>query len=598
MKDGTPVLTPEDWWTKRRPEIFKLVQQELYGTPLNANFPITWTVTPGSSGTQVASDGNSYLYQQKTFTGVVNISSYPVLRNTPMITATCRYPPTSGTRSPVVITYGEGKTQFQYTAPYGIGTCSYNPTAVQPDSGGANLSSYIIGLTNAGNWRKPTDPGSLVAWAWGVSRLIDAFTNDPDIDQDKIAVEGHSRYGKATLVTGAYDDRVAVTWPSDAGAMGTAMARRAYGETLEFVSSSTGEYHWLNGHAMNYDGPLHPGVFWPRKVELLEVDAHSTTSLVAPRAIFVTNGTDTPPGFGDAWADPRGCFLSGYLASPVWSLLGWKGQIIPAGTVFTSPGLPGTALTAGPAESVGGTPPFDTAFIDGTVGWRRQSQGHTPIPNWPTFMTFASRYLNDKRPVVAAQSFNLGAGPVNYVGRVLATQGGAGGLQGWQIKGGDGVGLFKIDPATGDITVPDPSLLDTERINPYTLTVMVGDGMLMSHDTAISITPAAIVSGTDQLLTTAALTKLDDGSYQAAVTVRNTGTGTAQNVQLTSAMLGAASSTTSLPQSLVNIPPGGFVIVTMTFPSSAGSSGTAVIERYTGTYAGGTFAGSIRARLP
>jgi hypothetical protein len=88
---------------------------------------------------------------------------------------------------------------------------------VQPDSGGANLSSYLIGLINQGNWRKPTDPGALVAWAWGISRTIDEFALDPDPqgpDADKVAVEGHSRNGKATLVTAAYDDRVVAALPS------------------------------------------------------------------------------------------------------------------------------------------------------------------------------------------------------------------------------------------------------------------------------------------------------------------------------------------------------------------------------------------------
>jgi hypothetical protein len=586
MVDGTPVQTPEDWWTKRRPEIFDLVQQELYGKPIAA-FPVAWTVGAITTGTQVVG-GVSYPWRQKAFTGIVDKSSYPALRNTPTVTATCRFPAATGRRYPVVVTYGEGTNTFQYTAPYDIGVCNYSPTQVQPDSGGGNLSSYVIGLVTQGNWRQPDDPGSLVAWGWGVSRLIDAFASDPDIDADKVGVEGHSRYGKATLVTAAYDERVVVAWPSDAGALGTAMARRNYGETLEFVSTSTSEYHWVNGNIMTYGGALTPGTYFPRRLELLDVDAHSTTSLIAPRAIFATNGTDTPPGFGDAWADPRGCYLSGLLASPVWELLGWPGQIVPPGTLFTS----------GPDESIGGTPPFDVAFIDGTVGWRRQHEGHVSAPNWPTFVLFASRYLNDQRPEVAPQAFSLGAGPVNVVGTVHGTDADTSDtLRAWQIKGGDGVGLFHIDPANGDLTVPNPALLDTNRTTPYTLTVIAGDGKLMSHDTVVTINPAPIVAGTIQLLTSASLTKLADGSYRATLMVRNTGSGTAQNVQVTGAMLGSATGG-SLPLALVNIPPGGFASTTVSFPASAGSSGAMVMERYTGTYTGGTFAGTIRAVLP
>ena len=74
-------------------------------------------------------------------------------------------------------------------------------------------------------------------------------------------------------------------------------------------------------------------------------------------------------------------FLTGKYASPAWEFLGWKGQVIPAGTLFTSPGSPGasTCVTCGPAESVGGTPPFDVAFTDGTVAYRPCSPLDTPM---------------------------------------------------------------------------------------------------------------------------------------------------------------------------------------------------------------------------
>lgn len=496
MKSGTPVQLREDWWIKRRPELFSFVQHELYGTTL-ANFKpnITWTVTPGtpSNGSVVGSDGHTYAYIRKVITGNVDTSDYPALRHTPRITATCLVQMEKvGTKTPVVVTYGENT--FQFTAPYGVSVCSYNPPAVQPDSGGANLSDYVIGLKNHGNWRQPDDPGSLVIWGWGVNRLIDYFGTDSDFNADKVAVEGHSRYGKATLVTAAYDDRVVVAWPSDAGAMGTALARRTYGETLDFVSSSTSEYHWLNGVSMTYAGRLNSGFLFPRRLELLDVDAHATESLIAPRALFISNGTDTPPGFGDAWADPRGCFLSGFLASPVWEFLGWKGQIVPPGTPFTTdPGYTppaGCTACAKPAESIGGTPAFDLALIDGTVGWRRQKEGHTPTPNWPSFMTFASRYLNDGRPVVAPnQRFVLGTGVANVVGSASASDPDATDtLSGWQIKGGSGAYKFGIDSATGQIKVVDASAIDFANTNSYDLTLMVGDGKLPSHDQTITIT--------------------------------------------------------------------------------------------------------------
>ena len=121
---------------------------------------------------------------------------------------------------------------------------------------------------NKGNYREPEDPGALVAWAWGVSRMIDRFASDPDIDEDKVGLEGHSRFGKATLVAAAYDDRIVAAFPSCGGSLGTSWARRHYGESLDFVSSSTSEYHWVNGRIMTYAGPITPGVTFPLRVHI------------------------------------------------------------------------------------------------------------------------------------------------------------------------------------------------------------------------------------------------------------------------------------------------------------------------------------------
>ncbi len=496
MKDGTPVAKPEDWWIKRRPEVFGFVQTELYGMSLKDFQPaITWTVSSVTTGTQTGSDGLSYAYRQKTFTGVVDISDYPALRNQPRIVMSCRFPADTTRRYPAIVIFGSN-TRFSYTAPYGYGACGYTNSSVAPDSGGANLSSYVIGLKNHGNWRNPTDAGALVEWAWGISRFIDYLdaSNDPDVDGDKIGVEGHSRYGKATMVAAAYDDRIVVALPSCGGALGTEPARRNYGETLDFVTSSTSEYHWVDGYSMNYAGPVipydgTPGHTYPRRVALLDVDSYSTLSLIAPRAVMTNGGTDTPQGNGDAWQDPRGMYLTGHFASPAWELLGWPGQVIPAGTVFTSPGSPGprTCVTCGPAESVGGTPPFDVAFTDGTVAYRRHHEGHTDTPDWPTVAQWAARYLNDGRPVIAPnQSYTLGDGPENIVGTVTGSDPDGDKLQSWQVKGGTGAYLFAVDSGTGQITIADASAIDFNNTL-YTIVAMVGDGKLPSHDSVITI---------------------------------------------------------------------------------------------------------------
>jgi rhamnogalacturonan endolyase len=114
----------------------------------------------------------------------------------------------------------------------------------------------------------------------------------------------------------------------------------------------------------------------------------------------------------------------------------------------------------------------------------------------------------------------------------------------------------------------------------------------------LTVSVAPVIEGAVNLATTAALAKQGDGSYLATVTVTNSGSGTAQNVQMTSATLGSAMGS-SLPRSLGYIAPGGgSAVFTVTFPTSAGLSGAAVIEKYAGSYTGGTFGGSLRATLP
>lgn len=106
-----------------------------------------------------------------------------------------------------------------------------------------------------------------------------------------------------------------------------------------------------------------------------------------------------------------------------------------------------------------------------------------------------------------------------------------------------------------------------------------------------------ITQGKVILTTSSTLFPVGDGSYQAVVTVKNTGTGTAQDVELTTATLGNAAGSLS-PSVLGTIQPGGSAITTVLFPASAGTPGTATIQRYTGTYNGGSFGASLRATLP
>jgi hypothetical protein len=216
-------------------------------------------------------------------------------------------------------------------------------------------SRYWLGLINKGQTRKPDDWGSLRAWAWGAGRALDYFETDKSVNAKKVAIEGHSRYGKAALVTLAYDQRFATGFISSSGEGGAKLHRRNAGEIVENVASS-GEYHWMAGNFIKYAGPLTWGD--------LPVDSHELIALCAPRPVFISSGEK-----GDGWVDARGMFMAAVGAGSVYRLLGKK--------------------DLGTTEF----PKVETGLMDGEIAFRQHSGGHTPGPNWPVFIEFAERYF-------------------------------------------------------------------------------------------------------------------------------------------------------------------------------------------------------------
>ena len=154
----------------------------------------------------------------------------------------------------------------------------------------------------------------------------------------------------------AYDSRFAIAYISSSGEGGAKILRRNWGELVENLAA-TNEYHWMAGNYLKYAGPLH--------ATDLPVDAHELIALCAPRPVFIGGGATD----GDGWADAKGMFLAAEGAGPVYRLLGKK--------------------DLGTTEF----PPIETPLIDGDIAFRQHSGGHTPAPNWPTFITFASRYF-------------------------------------------------------------------------------------------------------------------------------------------------------------------------------------------------------------
>jgi hypothetical protein len=246
----------------------------------------------------------------------------------------------------------------------GWGYAVISPNSYQADNG-AGLTEGIIGLANKGQPRKLGDWGVLRAWGWGASRALDYFETDKAVDAKQVGIEGHSRMGKATLVAMAYDPRFAICYVSSSGEGGAKLYRHIFGEQITNLAAPS-EYHWMAGNFLKYAGPLTPAD--------LPVDNHELIALAAPRPVFIGGGASDGDGYanpkGDAWADTTGMFLAEVAAGPVYRLLEKKD-------------LGATSL-----------PPIGTALIAGDLGFRQHPDGHTPAPNWPVFLEFASRYLH------------------------------------------------------------------------------------------------------------------------------------------------------------------------------------------------------------
>ena len=404
LKNGQKVTMAETWWKQRRPEIEEDFDREVYGRVPKDTPKVTWEVTSATRGT----NGDVPVIT-KRLVGHIDNASYPPINVNVQLTLTT--PANATGPVPVIMEFGfsfgggfggfrgmkapgatsgtarggfgaglggakspggtkgfasggfgggfagggGGPSWQQQVLAKGWGYAIISPNSIQADNG-AGLTQGIIGLCNKGQPRKADDWGALRAWAWGASRALDYLETDKSVDARQVGIEGMSRYGKATIVAMAYDPRFAIAFVGSSGEGGVKLHRRDWGEVVENLTAS-GEYHWMAGNFLKYGGPL----TWND----LPVDSHELVALCAPRPVFISGGATK----GDGWVDAKGMFLAAAGAGPVYKLLGKKDM--------------------GTTEF----PPIETPLIEGDVAFRQHSGGHTSGPNWPTFLTFASRYI-------------------------------------------------------------------------------------------------------------------------------------------------------------------------------------------------------------
>lgn len=335
MADGTPVTTAELWTQRRRPEILSLFEAQMYGrSPRTWKAPRVEVIEKGTEalgGKAIRkqlvldfSDGKTtarwdlliYLpakaarpvpmFLGLNFNGNHTIHPDPAIR---IPTSWVRANADAGTADNRATEAGRGTSSSRWPVEmilergYGLATMYYGDIDPDQDDGFRNGIHPIF--YQAGQERPAADEwGSIAAWAWGLSRVLDYFETDPDLDHQRTAVMGHSRLGKTSLWAGATDPRFAIVISNNSGCGGAALSRRRFGETVARINTSFP--HWFCDNFVQYNG----------NEDKLPIDQHQLIALMAPRPVYIASAVE------DLWADPRGEFLSGYYAAPVYRLLG------------------------------------------------------------------------------------------------------------------------------------------------------------------------------------------------------------------------------------------------------------------------------------
>ena len=334
MLDGTRVTTKEAWEQKRRPELKQLFQHYMYGTlpprPENMSFHVgrvdpkalggkatlkEITISFGPPGTPsmhvLLFIPNKRPGPAPVFLGMNFNGNHTVVAD-PRIPLPDGWVPANGKGAKTNRATEEGRGSqtdvwaIEQTIDRGYAVATVYCGDVDPDR--ADVREGIQPhLRKPDTQPGPHDWGTIAAWAWGLQRVVDYLVTDRDIDASRIIIVGHSRLGKVALLAAAFDERVAMAIPLQAGCGGTAPSRGTVGESVKRINTSFP--HWFNGAFKEFND----------RPERLPFDQNCLVALMAPRPVLLPNAAE------DTWANPAGQFEVLKAAEPVYRLLGAGG---------------------------------------------------------------------------------------------------------------------------------------------------------------------------------------------------------------------------------------------------------------------------------
>lgn len=377
--DGKRVTNANDWTKKRRPEILKLVEEIQFGktppAPKNMSFDVFDKGTAAFNGKAIRKQVTIYFDKSDTehkMTLLIYLPAnakgkVPLLLNI-SFAAPNQIVDDSGVKVGEIWVPAEGKKikadqpsrfgkmnveQF-IDAGFGFAAVYYGD--IEPDFKDGIKYGIRGKYLKAGQLSPANDEwGAISAWAWGLSRAMDYFEKDKQIDAKRIAVQGASRLGKTVLWTGIHDTRFKMVIASISGEGGAAISRRNYGETTAHITDPSRYYYQF---APNYHS-------YSNRNNDLPFDAHALVALMAPRPLLLQTGNT------DYWSDPKGEFLSALAAAPVYKLFG---ETTPTATEL-------------PAAN-------DTSQLMNKLGYFMHDGGHTVLPvDWTHFISYMKKYL-------------------------------------------------------------------------------------------------------------------------------------------------------------------------------------------------------------